>query len=157
LIALIREHETASLGFLLEYESFDFRPDLDEFAGFYIVLDGLLAGEDYAFCLVSDVNEDLVAVNLDDGSFDDVTIVEVLDGLVDGGEKVLSGSDVVDSDLLRLHQFRRGCGHIGRDSDGLLVQIRYCVGRSDSLAAVDGSGLDCEFGLVCTGAYGCQC
>src|SRR5699024_10381085 len=195
LSALLREHETAFLVLLLENEGLDLVPDLDDFAGIDIVLDGQLAGEDDAsflvlllepdgldvapalayfagidivldgqlageddaFRLVSDVNEDLVAVNLDDGSFDDVTIVEVLDGLVDGGEKFLSGSDVIDSDLLRLHRFRRGGGHIGRDSDGLLVQIRYSVGRSDSRAAVDGSGLDCEFGLACTGAYGCQC
>src|SRR5699024_420101 len=125
LSALLREHETAFLVLLLENEGLDLVPDLDDFAGIDIVLDGQLAGEDDAFRLVSDVNEDLVAVNLDDGSFDDVTIVEVLDGLVDGGEKFLSGSDVIDSDLLRLHRFRRGGGHIGRDSDGLLVQIRY--------------------------------
>src|SRR5699024_906157 len=118
LSALLREHETAFLVLLLENEGLDLVPDLVDFAGIDIVLDGQLAGEDDAFRLVSDVNEDVVAVNLDDGSFDDVTIVEVLDGLVDGGEKVLSGSDVVNSDLLRLHRFRRGGGHIGRDSDG---------------------------------------
>src|SRR5699024_2022356 len=93
LSALLREHETAFLVLLLENEGLDLVPDLDDFAGIDIVLDGQLAGEDDAFRLVSDVNEDLVAVNLDDGSFDDVTIVEVLDGLVDGGEKFLSGSD----------------------------------------------------------------
>src|SRR5699024_3679538 len=146
LSALLREHETAFLVLLLENEGLDLVPDLDDFAGIDIVLEEQHAGVYDAFRLVSDVNEALVAVNLDDGSFDDVTIVEVLDGLVDGGEKFLSGSDVIDSYLLRLHRFRRGGGHIGRDSDGLLVQIRYSVGRSDSRAAVDGSGLDCEFG-----------
>ncbi len=94
------------------------------------MLDGKLTCEDDAFRLVSDVDEDFVTVDLDDFALNDVAIVEVLDGLIDGGEEILSGSDVVDSDLLRLHRFRRGGGHIGRDSDGILVQIRYPVGRS---------------------------
>jgi hypothetical protein len=65
------------------------------------VLDGQLARGDDTLGLVADVEQDLVAVDLDDGAFDDVAIVEVLDGLVDGGEEVLSRADVVDGDLRR--------------------------------------------------------
>jgi hypothetical protein len=63
------------------------------------VLDGQLARGDDALGLVADVEQDLVAVDLDDRAFDDVTIVEVLDRGVDGGEEVLRRPDVVDSDL----------------------------------------------------------
>jgi len=63
------------------------------------VLDGQLTRGDDALGLVADVQQDLVAVDLDDGAFDDVAVVEVLDGLVDGGEEVLLGTDVVDRDL----------------------------------------------------------
>src|SRR3712207_8065236 len=44
--------------------------------------------------------------DLDDDALDDVAIVEVLDGLVDRGEEVLGGTDVVDRDLGR----RGKCG-----------------------------------------------
>ena len=50
------------------------------------MLNGQLAREDNALSLVADVEEDLVAVNLNDGAFNDVAIVEVLDGFVDGCE-----------------------------------------------------------------------
>ena len=43
------------------------------------MLDRKLAGGDDALGLVADVEQDLVAVDLDDGAFDDVAVVEVLD------------------------------------------------------------------------------
>ena len=58
-------------------------PTLDDLVGVDVVLDGQLARGDDALGLVADVEEDLVAVDLDDGAFDDVAVVEVLDGLVD--------------------------------------------------------------------------
>ena len=63
------------------------------------MLDRELARGDDALGLVADVEQDLVAVHLHDGAVDDVAVVEVLDGLVDGGEEVLFGPDVVDRDL----------------------------------------------------------
>jgi hypothetical protein len=63
------------------------------------VLNGEFAGRDDAFGLVADVEKNLVTINLDDGAFDDVAIVEVLDSGVNGGEEVLSRADVVDGDL----------------------------------------------------------
>src|SRR3712207_9588520 len=46
--------------------------------------------------LFRSVQQHLVPVDLDDDAFDDVAVVEVLDRLVDGGEEVLGGADVVD-------------------------------------------------------------
>ncbi len=63
------------------------------------MLDGQLAGGDDALGLVADVEENLVAVDLDDRAFDNVTVIEVLDGGVDGGKEVLFGADVVDGNL----------------------------------------------------------
>ena len=60
------------------------------------MLDGQLARGDDALGLVADVQEDLVVIDLDDRALDDVTIVEVLDRGVDGGEEVLSGTDIVN-------------------------------------------------------------
>ena len=72
------------------------------------MLDGQLTSENDALGLVADVQEDLVAVDLDDGALDDVAVIEVLDGLVDGGEDLLGRADVVDGDRGRAG---RGCGH----------------------------------------------
>ena len=63
------------------------------------MLDGQLAGGDDALRLVADVEQDLIAIDLDDGALDDVAIVEVLDRGVDCCEEVLSGADVVDGNL----------------------------------------------------------
>ena len=70
------------------------------------MLDGQLASEDDAFGLVADVEEDLIAVDLDNSALDDVAVIEVLDGLVNGGEDLLGRADVVDGD-------RGGAGRSG--------------------------------------------
>src|SRR5690606_744469 len=67
---------------------------------------------------VTDVEQHLVAIDLDDGALDDVAIVEVLDRGVDGGEEILGGADVVDGYL------RRGDGGGGH--------VLSCSGRVDS-------------------------
>ena len=64
-------------------------PTLDDLVGVDVVLDGEFTRGDDALGLVADVQQNLVTVDLDDGAFDDVAIVEVLDRLVDGGEEVL--------------------------------------------------------------------
>ena len=38
-------------------------------------------------------------IDLDDGTFDQITIVEVLDGGIDCLDEVVNGADVVDGDL----------------------------------------------------------
>ena len=73
--------------------------DLEDLVGVDVVLDGQLARGDDALGLVADVKQDLIAVDLDDDSFDDVSVVEVLDRRVDGGEEVFLRADVVDGDL----------------------------------------------------------
>jgi hypothetical protein len=64
------------------------------------VLDGKFAGRDYTLGLVTDVEENLVTIDLDDGSFDEVTVIEKLEGLFDRGKEIFSRSDVVDGNLL---------------------------------------------------------
>ena len=71
----------------------------DDVVGVDVVLDGKLAGGDDTLGLVADVKEDLVVIDLDDGTFDQITIIEVLDGGIDCLDEVLFGADVVDGDL----------------------------------------------------------
>ena len=63
------------------------------------MLDGQLARGDDALGLVADVEQDLVPVDLDDATLDDVAVVEVLDGRVDSGKEVFLRANVVDGDL----------------------------------------------------------
>ena len=53
------------------------------------MFDGELTGGDDTLGLVADVEQYLVAVDLDDNSFDDIAVVEVLDRRVDRGEQLL--------------------------------------------------------------------
>ena len=99
--ALLGQDQAAFLVLLGEDQGFDLIADGHNLIGVDVVLDGELAGRDDAFGLVTDVEQDFVTVNLDDGPFDDVAIVEVFDGFVDGGEKVLGRADVVDGYLRR--------------------------------------------------------
>ena len=85
---------------------FDLVADGDDLVGVDVVLDGQLASEDDAFGLVADVEEDLITVDLDDSALDDIAVIEVLDGLVNGGEDLLGRTDVVDGD-------RGGAGRSG--------------------------------------------
>ena len=87
--ALLGQDQPALLVLLLEDQGLDLVADLDDLVGVDVVLDRELAGGDDALGLVADVEQDLVAVDLDDGALDDVAVVEVLDRLVDGGEEVL--------------------------------------------------------------------
>ena len=99
---LLRQEEAAFLVFLLEDERLDLVAHGDNIVGVDVVLDGQLAREDDTLGLVADVKEDLVVVDLDDSALDDVAIVEVLDGLVDGCDQVCFRTNVVDSDLRRV-------------------------------------------------------
>ena len=107
--ALLRQDEAAFLVLLLENEGLDGVADLDDLAGVDVVLDGELARGDDTLGLVADVEEDLVAVDLHDGSFDEVAVVEELQGQFDRGQEIFSRSDVVDGDLLGGRGGRCGC------------------------------------------------
>jgi hypothetical protein len=99
LCALLGEDQSAFLVLLLENQGLDLIADGDDLIGVDVVLDGELTGGDDTFGLVTDVEENLVPVDLDDGAFDDVAVIEVLDRLVDRGEEVIGGADVVDRNL----------------------------------------------------------
>jgi hypothetical protein len=77
------------------------------------VLDRKFTRGDDTLGLVSHVEEDLVAVDLHYGAFDEVTVVEELQSLLDRGKEVFSRADVVDSDLLGCLFGRCGCHVVG--------------------------------------------
>ena len=81
---LLGQDQPALLVLFLLDQGLDLIADADHIEGVDVVLDGELFGGDDPFGLVTDVEQDLVPVDLDDGAGDDVTVVEVLDGRVDG-------------------------------------------------------------------------
>jgi hypothetical protein len=105
-----------------ENQGLDLVADGDDLARVDVVLDGQLAGGDDALGLVADVEQDLVLVDLDDDSLDDVAVVEVLDGGVDRGEQVLLRTDVVDRDL--------GNSRAGSHVVGAPIVDRWSRGRA---------------------------
>ena len=105
---LLRQDQATLLVLLLEDKGLDVVADGDDLGRVNVVLDRQLARGDDALGLVADVEQDLVPVDLDDGAFDNVAVVEVLDGLVDRGEERFLRPDVVDRDL--------GCARGGLDA-----------------------------------------
>ena len=97
--ALLGQDQTTFLVFLGDDKGLDGVADLDDFVRINVLLDGKLAGGDDTLGLVADVQEDFVVIDLDDGTFDQITIIEVLDGGIDCLDEVLFGADVVDGDL----------------------------------------------------------
>lgn len=94
--ALLREDQAAFLVLLLENQGLDVIADVDDLVRVDVVLDRQLARRDDAFGLVTDVEENLVPVDLDDGPLNDVAVVEVLDGQIDRREEVFLRPDVID-------------------------------------------------------------
>ena len=99
LCTLLGQNQTAFLVFLGDDKGLNGVADLDDFVRINVLLDGKLAGGDDTLGLVADVEQDLVMIDLDDGTFDQITIIEVLDGGIDCLDEVLFGADVVDGDL----------------------------------------------------------
>ncbi|MPN18474.1 hypothetical protein SDC9_165834 [bioreactor metagenome] len=99
--ALLGQDQATFLVLLLLDEGFDLVAHLDNVERIDIVLDGQLFGGDDAFSLVADVEEDLVAIDLDDGASDDVSVVEVFNSGIDRGLEGFWRADVVDCDLVR--------------------------------------------------------
>ena len=91
------QNQATLLVLLLEDQGLDLVADGDDLVGVDVVLDGQLARGDDALGLVADVEQDLVPVDLDDATLDDVAIVEVLDRRVDRGEEVFLRADVVEA------------------------------------------------------------
>jgi hypothetical protein len=128
--ALLGQDQSAFLVLLLENEGLDLVAHRHNICRVDIVFDGQLPRRDNALGLVADVEEHFVTVDLDDGAFDDVAIVEIFDGLIDGGEEVLLRPDVVDRDLL----CGRGGGGVGGHAVGCSEGIGSSVGSVVSLS-----------------------
>src|SRR6478609_5310350 len=106
LSALRGQDQPAFLVLLLENQGLDLIAHGNDLGGVDVLLDGELAGGDDTLGLVPDVEQDLVPVDLDDDTFDDVSVIEVLDRRIDRGEQFFLRPDVVDRDL--------GAGLLGR-------------------------------------------
>ena len=86
---LLGEDQAAVLVFLLEHERLELVVERDDLVRVDVVADRELARRDDAFGLEADVEQHLVAVDLDDTAGDDVAVVELDDGGVDGvGERL---------------------------------------------------------------------
>ena len=83
LCTLLGQNQTAFLVFLGDDKGLNGVADLDDFVRINVLLDGKLTGGDDTLSLVADVEQDLVVIDLDDGTFDQITIIEVLDGGID--------------------------------------------------------------------------
>jgi len=94
--ALLGQDQASLPVLLLQDKGLDVLTSLDHIVRIDIVLDRQLARGNHALCLVADVEQDLVSIDLDNGAFDNVAVIEVLDGLIDRGEECLLGPDVVD-------------------------------------------------------------
>src|SRR6185312_4226402 len=74
LCALLGEDQAAFFVFLREDQGFDLIANGDNVAGINVVLDGQLTGGDDTFGLVTDVEQNFVAVNLDNYTFDEIAV-----------------------------------------------------------------------------------
>src|SRR5699024_12294932 len=94
LCTLLGENQTTFFVFLGQNQSVDLIADLDYLICVHVVLDGQLARRNDTFGLVSHVEHYHVAVNLNHGDFDDVTLIALLDGGVDNCDEVHGGSGI---------------------------------------------------------------
>ena len=113
LCALLREEQTTFLVFLLDDQGLDLVTEFDNVVGVDIVLDREFALRDNTLSLVTNVEEHLVAVDANDGTRDQVAVVEILHSLFDRGEEIVRSPNVVNCDLL-VRLIGRGIRHVGR-------------------------------------------
>ena len=96
--ALLGQDQATLLVLLLLDEGLDLIAHGDHVERVHVVLDGEFLGGDDAFGLVTDVEQDLVPVDLDDGARDDVAVVEVLDGCIDRSQEGFGRTKIVVCD-----------------------------------------------------------
>ena len=135
--ALLGQDEAAVLVLLLEDEGLELVVERDDLVGVDVVADGELARRDDALGLEADVEQHLVAVDLDDPAGDDVTVVELDDGGVDRvGERL--PAQVVEHDQLVLalvpRRPRRRLGGVAGVA-GLGLGPRLSLGRVSASGA----------------------
>jgi uncharacterized protein len=104
------------------------------------VLDGQLARGDDALGLVADVEQDLVAVDLDDGALDDVAVVEVLDDWAH--EAALAPVAWQPLFRWRMARARRGemwggIARLGRERPEYIAHVRSEIERRGPLRPAD--------------------
>src|SRR4030095_7746947 len=129
---LLREDQATFLVLLGEDEGFDVVTDRHHFRGVHVVLDRQLARGDDALGLVADVEQDLVPIDLDAGAFDNVAVVEVLDGLVDGCEECFLRAKIVDGDLVGARGGLDAARHVDCCSERM---VSWCLSRPAELPA----------------------
>ena len=95
---LLGEDETALLVLLLKDESLNLVAKRDDVGRVDVLADGKLASRNDALRLVADVKQDLVALDLDDGSGDKIALVEIGDGTVDEVVHLLVGNIIQRED-----------------------------------------------------------
>ena len=81
--ALLGEDEAAVLVLLLENQSLDLVAQAHDVGRIGILADGQLAGRDDALALEADVHQHLVVLQLDDGTVDEIALVELGQRAVD--------------------------------------------------------------------------
>ena len=89
--SLLGEDQPALVVLLLENERVDLLADLDLVRRVDGPADRKLMGRDDAFGLVADVEQHLVSVDLDDLAIDDVAVVEVFEGRLEGFDQLFGG------------------------------------------------------------------
>src|SRR6202000_2979309 len=125
--ALLGQNQTTFLVLLLQDKGLDVLTSLDHIVGIDVMLDRQLTRGNDSVCCLADVEQDLVSIDLDDGAFDNVAVIEILDGLVDRGEECFLGPDVVDRYLRG-----RGC---------------FCTARHVWVGSGCGQGLRARYGV----------
>ena len=131
---LLREDEATLLVLLLEDKGLDGLAERDDLGGVHVVADGQLADGDDALGLEPDVEEDLVAVDLDHGALDEVTVLELDDGAGHGvfegaSAKVVLGDGAGDVHPV-LVEVAHGLGGQQVGAGGHDVGIGHQVGSS---------------------------
>jgi hypothetical protein len=94
---LLREDQTAVLVLLLQHERLELVVERDDLVRIHVVADRELARRDDALRLEADVEQHLVAVDLDHAAGDDVAVVELDDGRVHGVRE-RHATEVVEDD-----------------------------------------------------------
>ena len=112
--ALLRQDQAALFVFLLQHEGLDVVADLHDLVRVDVVADRELLARDHALALVADVEQHLVAVDLDDVALDDVAVAEVVERRLERLDQLL-GRVVL------------AVGGVGRAEGGVDRLPRWCA------------------------------
>ena len=128
LSTLLGEDQTAFLVFLCEDERLDLLTERHNFRRVDIVTDAQLTSRNNTLTLVTNVEQNFVFVNLDDGADDDLTVFDFHNGV---GDRISEAhAEVVDRDLSRgvvtvLIEGSHGGIRVGQESRGIGQRTNY--------------------------------